>query len=90
MLKTIPIKLIETGSIQKKINQANLLSYKSIKVPDDICDRFTEVVKPLWNNKMIVSEEICSLFTLRNELLPLLMNGQVNFDLLAWLLATLL
>ena len=81
MLKLIPVKLIETGSIQKKINQDNLLKYNSIKVPTNILDDFTKIVSPLWRKKMITTEEILSLTKQRDELLPLLMNGQVNFDL---------
>ena len=83
MLKQIPVKLIETGSIQKKINQDNLLKYNSIKVPTNILDDFTKIVSPLWRKKMITTEEILSLTKQRDELLPLLMNGQVNFDLSA-------
>lgn len=83
MLKTIPVKLIETGSIQKKINQDNLLSYNIIDVPTSILDEFTKIVTPIWKKKMIVDEEINALIKQRDELLPLLMNGQVNSDLSA-------
>ncbi len=80
MLKLIPVKLIETGSIQKKINQDNLLKYNSIKVPTNILDDFTKIVSPLWRKKMITTEEILSLTRQRDELLPLLMNGQVTVE----------
>ena len=80
MLKQIPAKLIETGSIQKKINQDNLLKYSSIKVPTNILDDFTKIVSPLWRKKMITTEEILSLTKQRDELLPLLMNGQVSVE----------
>lgn len=80
LLKQIPAKLIETGSIQKKINQDNLLKYNSIKVPTNILDDFTKIVSPLWRKKMITTEEILSLTKQRDELLPLLMNGQVSVE----------
>ena len=80
LLKQIPAKLIETGSIQKKINQDNLLKYNSIKVPTNILDDFTKIVSPLWRKKMITTEEILSLTKQRDELLPLLMNGQVTVE----------
>ena len=78
MLKTIPVKLIETGSIQKKINQDNLLGYHVVKVPLKELEKFTNLVSPTWKKKMIVSEEIFGLIKQRDELLPLLMNGQVT------------
>lgn len=81
MLKTIPVKLIETGSIQKKINQDNLLGYHSIEVPSCLLDLFSETIDFLWKKKMIVTEETSYLIKQRNEILPLLMNGQLNFDL---------
>ena len=83
MLKSIPVKLIETGSIQKKINQDNLLSYHILEVPTPILDSFSKRVTPIWKRKMLVIEEINSLIKQRDELLPLLMNGQVNSDLSA-------
>lgn len=83
MLKSIPVKLIETGSIQKKINQDNLLSYHIIEVPTPILDSFTKRVTPIWKRKMLVIEEINSLIKQRDEMLPLLINGQINSDLSA-------
>ena len=83
LLKSIPVKLIETGSIQKKITQENLLRYKAIKVPKDLKDLYTEHMIPMWEQKKLVAEETENLIKQRDELLPLLMNGQVsvNYDL---------
>ena len=86
LLKSIPVKLIETGSIQKKISQDNLLGYKAIDVPKVLRDLYTERMKPIWEQKKLATEEINQLIKQRDELLPLLMNGQVslNSDLSAY------
>ncbi|WP_115097265.1 restriction endonuclease subunit S [Porphyromonas macacae] len=83
LLKGIPIKLIETGSIQKKISQDNLLVYKTLNAPKYIRDIYTERMSALWEQKKLATEEIMQLTKQRDELLPLLMNGQasVNYDL---------
>ena len=83
LLKSIPVKLIETGSIQKKITQDNLMRYKAIKVPKDLKGLYTEHMVPMWEQKKLVAEETENLIKLRDSLLPLLMNGQVsvNYDL---------
>ena len=75
--------MIETGSIQKKISQENLLRYKAINVPKQLRDIYTERIKPMWEQKKLATEEIIQLTKLRDSLLPLLMNGQVsvNYDL---------
>ena len=86
LLKSIPVKLIETGSIQKKITQDNLLRYKAIIVPKDLKGLYTEHMVPMWEQKKLVAEETENLIKLRDSLLPLLMNGQVslNYDLPAF------
>ena len=83
LLKSIPVKMIETGSIQKKISQDNLLGYKAINVPKRLRDIYTERIKPMWEQKKLATEGIIQLTKQRDILLPLLMNGQamVNYDL---------
>ena len=83
LLKSIPVKMIETGSIQKKISQENLLRYKAINVPKQLRDIYTERIKSIWEQKKLATEEIIQLTKLRDSLLPLLMNGQasLNYDL---------
>ncbi len=80
LLKSIPVKLIETGSIQKKISQDNLLGYKTINVPKELIDLYTKRVKAIWEQKKLATEEMIHLTKQRDELLPLLMNGQVTIE----------
>lgn len=83
MLRSIPAKQIETGSIQKKISQENLCGYKIALPYSDLMGRYENIVSPLWEKRKCCFEEINALTKQREELLPLLMNGQasVNYHL---------
>ena len=83
MLRSIPAKQIETGSIQKKISQENLYGYKMVLPNSDLLEKYENVVSPLWEKRKRCIEEINTLTKQRDELLPLLMNGQatVNYHL---------
>ena len=85
MLRSIPAKQIETGSIQKKISQENLCGYKMVLPNSDLLEKYENVVSPLWEKRKRCIEEINTLTKQRDELLPLLMNGQatVNYHLSA-------
>lgn len=78
LLKQIPAKKIESGSIQKKISQENMLKFKVLIPNTNVIEAFNERVMPLWEEKKQLEEQISNLEKLRNELLPLLMNGQVS------------
>ena len=83
MLRSIPAKQIETGSIQKKISQENLCGYKMVLPNSNLLEKYENVVYPLWEKRKRCIEEINILTKQRDELLPLLMNGQasVNYHL---------
>ena len=85
MLKSIPAKQIETGSIQKKISQENLCGYNMILPLSSLMEKYERVISPLWEKRKLCIEEINNLTKQRYELLPLLMNGQatVNYHLSA-------
>ena len=76
LLNRIPAKKIETGSIQKKISQENMLGYRFALPPQALIKAYCTTVTPLWEQYKQITEQITSLTKLRNELLPLLMNGQ--------------
>lgn len=80
MLRSIPAKQIETGSIQKKISQENLCGYKMFLPNSDLLEKYENVVFPLWEKRKRCIEEINTLTKQRDELLPLLMNGQVSVN----------
>ena len=90
MLRSIPAKQIETGSIQKKISQENLCGYKMVLPNSNLLEKYENVVYPLWEKRKRCIEEINILTKQRDELLPLLMNGQasVNYHLSASFLSS--
>ena len=61
------------------------LQQSTIAIPDDkdIADKFEKRISPIFAQMVKLQEEIQKLSMLRDELLPLLMNGQVsvNYDL---------
>ena len=83
MLRGIPAKQIETGSIQKKISQENLCGYNMALPQSDLMEKYEKIIFPLWEKRKRCIEEINALTKQRDELLPLLMNGQasVNYHL---------
>jgi type I restriction enzyme S subunit len=78
MLKNIPAKKIETGSIQKKISQENLCGYNMLFPEIHLLEQYEAIIIPLWERRKKNIEEIEALIKQRDELLPLLMNGQVS------------
>ena len=78
LLQHIPVVKIMTGSIQKKINQDNLNSYKISQIPDPISQAFYEIVKPMFEKIQSLQDENDELTKLRDWLLPVLMNGQAT------------
>lgn len=80
LLKTIPVVLIETGSIQKKISQDNLLGYSVINPPNTIIRQYCNMASTCRDNQKKITDEINFLTHLRDSLLPILMNGQVTVE----------
>ena len=92
MLRSIPAKQIETGSIQKKISQENLCGHKMALPNSDLMEKYDKIIFPLWEKRKRCIEEINTLIKQRDELLPLLMNGQasVNYHLSVLFLSSLI
>lgn len=80
LLKTIPVVLIETGSIQKKINQENLMSYNVAFPPDKLIESYCDITNTLREKQKQVTDEKNHLTHLRDSFLPMLMNGQVTIE----------
>lgn len=77
-LKRIPVVLIKTGSIQLKINQANLMAYKLLVPNDELVNKYSFLSGSVREKLKSNSEETKKLIELRDWLLPMLMNGQVT------------
>ena len=71
------------GTTFGSITKEELLSLPVVIPSEKILERFEAICKPIFNKQMEIGFEIESLTRQRDELLPLLMNGQitVNSDL---------
>ena len=78
ILKDIPVTNIKTGSIQLKINQKNLNSYKILSIPNDIIEKINQVFNPIDQQLIAIQKETDYLSAVRDWLLPMLMNGQAT------------
>lgn len=78
LLKNIPLKNIESGSIQKKVSQENLLKHKTLMPDSSIITRYCDLVSPFWDQYKRLTNEINILLKMREFILPLLMTGQVT------------
>lgn len=67
-----------TGSVFKGIRIATLQGMRTLLPPKHILDRFEKQVRPLFFRKALANEENQQLSSLRDFLLPMLMNGQVK------------
>ena len=56
------------------------LQQSTIAIPDnkDIADKFEELISPIFKQIVKLQEEISNFIKQRDELLPLLMNGQIT------------
>lgn len=79
ILKDIPVVSIKTGSIQMKINQKNLNKVKIVSVPNNLKNRINRILNDIDKKILLNKKENQELTSLRDFLLPLLMNGQVGF-----------
>ena len=78
LLKNIPVAMIKTGSIQMKINQANLNNYNILNIPDLIRTNFIVQIEPIDAQIIQIQKENSNLTKIRDWLLPMLMNGQAT------------
>ncbi len=58
------------------------LQQSTIAIPDnkDIAEKFEELISPIFKQIVKLQEEISNLIKQRDELLPLLMNGQITIE----------
>jgi len=79
-LKGIPLKRIESGSIQKKVSQDNLLSFRILYPNKVMIDRYCNIVRPIWERYKSNTDEIERLIYFRDFIIPLFMSGQVKVN----------
>ena len=79
LLKDVQVSTIKTGSIQMKINQAKMNSIAIPDIPTVLLKQANAIFNQIDQYQLLVMKENQELATLRDFLLPLLMNGQVGF-----------
>ena len=78
VLKDVPVVKIKTGSIQMKINQENMNAYKIIDIPEYLVKLINKCLNVIDEKLLELESENQQLSSLRDFLLPMLMNGQVK------------
>lgn len=78
-LKDVYVPMIKTGSIQMKINQENMNGITVPDIPDDLKEKINLELCTIEKKQLQIIAENQELASLRDFLLPMLMNGQVGF-----------
>ena len=78
LLKHTCVSSIVTGAVQLKINQANLKSVDVYIPQKEELDNFNSTIEPIFDQLRNLYDEIKSLTTLRDALLPKLMSGEIS------------
>ena len=74
------IEQLGTGTTFKEVSREDILKFPILKPSDDVLDLWEEMVSVLNNRQLEIQKENESLTKQRDELLPLLMNGQVSVN----------
>ena len=80
LLKQTSVKSIVTGAVQPKISQANLKNILVTIPPNQQLSKYNEVIEPLFRTIRKNNDESSHLTTLRDTLLPKLMNGEIKTE----------
>ena len=78
------IERLGTGTTFKEVSRDDMLKFLVLTPNTNILHLFEEKAKAIGDEQLTIQNENSSLIKQRNELLPLLMNGQVNSDLSAY------
>lgn len=73
-------RMSDVGTTFGSITKDELYGLPVVKPDGDIIKKYEEKCKPIFEQQMILGAEITSLTRQRDELLPLLMNGQVIIE----------
>ena len=69
-----------TGSIFKGIRINDIEKIEIVLPPKEVINAFSKKTLPIFNYQLTIQKEIQKLTELRDRLLPLLMNGQVEVE----------
>ena len=70
------------GKQRWDILRKTIYNKSTIAIPDnkDVADKFEKLISPIFKQIVKLQEEISNLIKQRDELLPLLMNGQITIE----------
>ena len=74
------IEQLGTGTTFKEVSREDILKFPMLKPSDNVLDLWEEMVSALNDRQLEIQKENESLTKQRDELLPLLMNGQVSVN----------
>lgn len=80
LLSQANVQSLISGAVQLKINQKAMNSFKIKLPPNELVNSFCEKIDPMFAQRRKNEEQIQTLTTLRNTLLPRLINGKVKLD----------
>lgn len=78
LLKNTNIKHLVTGAVQPKINQGNMNDLSIILPAPNLLKTFQDAVSSLFSNILEAEQESITLVTIRDTLLPKLLNGEIE------------
>lgn len=74
------VEQLGTGTTFKEVSREDILKFPILKPSDNVLNLWEEMVSPLNDRQLEIQKENESLTKQRDELLPLLMNGQVSVN----------
>lgn len=74
------IEQLGTGTTFKEVSREDILKFPMLKPSDNVLDLWKETVLAINDRQLEIQKENENLTKLRDELLPLLMNGQVSVN----------
>jgi type I restriction enzyme S subunit len=78
LLKNTNIKHLVTGAVQPKINQGNMNGLPVIIPRREILYAFQKIIQPIFFHILEVEQQSDNLTSIRDALLPKLMNGEIE------------
>jgi type I restriction enzyme S subunit len=80
------IQQLGAGTTFKEVSKNSLSAFIIPCPTDDILDKWQQIINPIFDKQFLIAKQNQHLTTLRDYLLPLLMNGQVsvNYHLSLW------
>ncbi len=68
------------GSILQNVSQETLKRLPIVLPPEDVIASFNKKMHSIFSGQVLTNKEVVELIALRDQLLPLLMNGQVSVE----------